>query len=494
MYRLTLWGLVFLAVISLVFGFLGILPYGGFSLLLSLVVLLFSCWISNILFIRLFHAAPSRESSPITALILFFLLMPVASMQGAILLALAGIVAMVSKYLFAFRGRHLFNPAALGAFFSGIILGNGAIWWVGTGTLLPFVAIVGLLLVRKIRRGALFASGIVASVVTLVIVNLFQGTIAFTPSDLGPFVQLVFTSWPIVFFASIMLTEPATTPPTRSLQIIYGFLTGILFGLPFYAGRLYMSPELALLLGNIFSYAVGARDRLRVTLLARNLVAQDTFHLSFSLPRSLHFLPGQYLEWTLFHSKADNRGTRRYFTIASSPTEKTLDLGVKMGRDISSFKKQLLALPVGGSVTVSQLSGDFVLPKDPTKKLVFIAGGIGITPFRSMVAWLLATQQKRDIVLIYACNAPEDFAYLDLFRKAETSGVRLLLLVKDAPPGWKGNIGYLTPDLLTKEVPDYDDRRFFISGPGGMVSAYQHMLKKLGISRSQIMTDYFPGL
>jgi ferredoxin-NADP reductase/Na+-translocating ferredoxin:NAD+ oxidoreductase RnfD subunit len=494
MYRLTLWGLSLLAALSILFGFFGLISYDGFHLLLSLFLLLITCWISNTLFVRLFNAAPSVESSPITALILFFLIMPVASVKEALILVLTGIVAMASKYLLAIRGRHLFNPAAIGAFFSGFILGNGAIWWVGSSIFLPFVAVVGLLMVRKIHRGTLFLSGVFAAVVTLLVVNLLQETIAFTLVDLSSFITLVFTSWPLVFFASVMLTEPTTTPSTRKRQIIYGILTGILFGLPFSFGRLSMSPELALLLGNIYSSFAEAKSRVKAKLLQRTLVAKDTYHLTFSLPRPLTFIPGQYLEWTLFHNKSDNRGTRRYFTIASSPTEPSLGLGVKMGGKMSTFKQKLFTLQEGEEITVSQLSGDFVLPRDSSEKLVFIAGGIGITPFRSMVQWLIDTQSSRDIVLIYACNTPEDFAYLDVFMRAQSCGVRLVLLAKEAPVGWQGQRGYLTIEMLQKEVPDSTVRHFYISGPGGMVTAYKKLLRKHGISLSRITTDYFPGL
>lgn len=495
MYRLTLGGLQILAVISILFGALGILSYGAGSLLLSLMVLAISCYGTNTLLVKLFKAAPSVESSSITAFILFFLFMPPTNLRDALLLAAAGAVAMLSKYVLVLRGKHLFNPAALGAVFSAIVFHNGAIWWIATLPLLPFVTILGLLIVRKIRREKLFLVGIASAVVTLLFVNLSQETIALSFSEVTAFIQLVFTSWPIVFFASVMLTEPSTTPPTQGKQLIYGTIAGILFGLPLHAGAVYMSPEIALCLANIYSYAVSAKDRLRLTLVERVQSAKDTYHLTFSSPRSFAFSPGQYLEWTLPHKNPDTRGTRRYFTIASSPSEKLLGLGVKIGEKSSSFKRKLLALKPGEHITAAQLSGDFILPKDLQKPLVFIAGGIGITPFRSMIAWMCDQQERRTCTLFYACTNPEDFAYLDLFQRAETLiGLKTFCVAKNAPPGWNGATGYITAELLQKEVPHFAQCHFYLSGPGAMVDAYRAMLRSAGVSQKNITTDYFPGL
>ncbi len=494
MYRLTLWGLSLLALLSLLFGFFSVISYNGFHLLFSLILLLVTCFFSNVLFVKIFHAAPSVESSPITALILYFLLMPAGTVHEAFVLVLIGILAMLSKYLLAIRGKHIFNPAALGAFVAGALFQNGAIWWVGSSVFLPFVAALGFLLVRKIRREALFLSGILSALITLYFVNILQGTLTVSLSEFGTFFLLVFSSWPLLFFASVMLTEPTTTPPTKFSQIIYGSITGVLFGLPLYFDRISMSPELALLVGNIYSFAAGARDRFTVTLLERTEVARSIYHLTFSLPRTFSFLPGQYLEWTLPHASSDNRGTRRYFTIASAPTEKHLGLGVKMVGAMSTYKQKLLSLAPGEKITVSQRSGDFVLPKRTDEKLVFLAGGIGITPFRSMVQWLLDTRQQRDIVLFYLCTHVEEFAYLDIFQRAEALGLRIVLLAKEAPPTWDGLRGSLDEATLTRLVPDFRERTFYISGPSGMVRSLAQLLRKLSVRSSRIITDYFPGL
>src|SRR6266568_8903150 len=114
------------------------------------------------------------------------------------------------------------------------------------------------------------------------------------------------------------------------------------------------------------------------------------------------------------------------FTMASSPTEKEIHIGVKFSEPSSKFKRALLAMQPGDAVEVGQIAGDFTLPKDPAQKLVFVAGGIGVTPFRSMLKYLLDTGQKRDIVVLYVVTRPGDLVYDGVLRQAEMTGVRIV--------------------------------------------------------------------
>src|SRR5690606_33578640 len=156
-------------------------------------------------------------------------------------------------------------------------------------------------------------------------------------------------------------------------------------------------------------YIVSPKYKLLLTLKEKVQLAPSIYEFIFSKNIAFTFTPGQYLEWTLPEKSADGRGNRRYFTIASSPTEEDVRLGVKMAAERSSkFKTTLVDMKEGDSLVAGQLSGDFVLPKDKNKKLVFIAGGIGVTPFRSMIQYLLTNREKRDIVLFYACSNAEE--------------------------------------------------------------------------------------
>jgi ferredoxin-NADP reductase/Na+-translocating ferredoxin:NAD+ oxidoreductase RnfD subunit len=486
MYRLITGLLVFLSLVSIIFGFTGVIAYSGSSLILSLVILVGVAHLSNFTLAKILKAPANLESSIITGLILFFVLMPGMDRGNYLSLALIAAVAMASKYVFAFRKKHIFNPAAFGVVFGTLVLQYPAMWWVATLPLLPFALIFGFLMARKIRKQAMYFTFLLVAVVTTVIAHGFA-----TP------LTDIFVAWPIFFFAGFMLTEPMTSPPNRKLQIIYAVIVGLLFGIPFHLGPLRSAPEVALLIGNIFAFAVSSKTRLMLKLKEKKEVGKDIYHLTFSLPHAFSYQPGQYLEWTLPHKKSDNRGWRRYFTIASSPTEETLAVGIKMSEKKSTFKDHLMTLPIGGVISAGQLSGDFTLPKDPQKKLIFIAGGIGVTPFRSMVKYLGDKGEKRDATLFYSCMTPDDFAYMSLFKEAEsTVGLKTVYLISDKSkpyPDFKGYNGYLTPEIIKREVPNYEECMFYLSGPNSMVIAYKKLLKELGIKAANVKSDYFPG-
>ncbi len=279
-----------------------------------------------------------------------------------------------------------------------------------------------------------------------------------------------------------MLTEPLTTPPRRGTRLAYGALAGALFAPGVHLGSLYSTPELALSISNVFAWIVSPKVRAMLTLKRKDTTSPNTYDFVFTSDKKLSFKSGQYLEWTLPHKKVDTRGNRRYFTIASSPTEEEVHLGVKFYDAPSSFKRALREMEPGGMLTAASLSGDFTLPHNKKEKLAFIAGGIGITPFRSMTKYLLDTNEKRDIVLLYGVRDARDLIYKDIFDAAGSIGLK---------PAY--TVGLITPDIIKKEVPDYLERMFYVSGPRSMVVAFEHTLHKIGVHRTRIKTDFFPG-
>ncbi len=486
MYRITLYGLLAIAGLSILFGFLGWISLSPFALIASLVVALIACEASNRLFAKFVHAMPSLESSTITALILFFLMRPASTLANAGLLALTCVIAMGSKYFFVINKRHVFNPAAMGAFLIGLTGLYSAVWWVGTPVFLPFMVLLVLVMVRKIRRFSLFLTGIICALASAF---FFAGSLSVVPE--------LFLSWPLLFFCGVMLTEPATAPPIRSSQIGYAALAGFLFGSPIHIGHLAMTPQFALLIGNVYAICVSPKWRYQIRLLTKTLVGRDVYHFAFEMPEPVSFTPGQYMEWTLAHPHTDTRGNRRYFTVASSPTEAGLAIGVKIVPDqSSSFKRQLLQLEPGDTMSVGQLAGDFTLPEQKTIKLLFVAGGIGVTPFRSMVRAILDRDEKRDVILVYACTTATDFAYNELWKEAaDRIGLRLVCVASKPldPTKWTGATGYITEELITREVSDLAERKIYISGPNMMVQMNRKVFRNLGVPRRQIKTDYFPG-
>ena len=195
--------------------------------------------------------------------------------------------------------------------------------------------------------------------------------------------------------------------------------------------------------------------------------------------------------------ESDSRGNRRYFTLASSPTEDEIRLGVKFYPDPSSFKTNLLALPIGGEIIAAQRAGDFVLPKDPKRELVFIAGGIGITPFRSMIQYLLDKNEKRQITLLYSNKKVSDIAYKQVFDQAQKRlGIKTIYAVTDPGEMLSGSSmynGMIDAAMIQKEIPDFVNKTYYISGPHAMVDAFEQTLKSIGIQRKNIKIDFFPG-
>lgn len=491
MYRLTLYGLLVIAFVSFVLSIFNVLSFDALNLLLSALILVTASYLTNHIFARIFKAVINIESSFITALILFFLMPPMDSLQSALLLVASGTIAMASKYILSINKKHIFNPAAVAAFALSFSPNTLAIWWVGTPMLLPIVTIIGLLIVRKIRRFHLFFSFLITGLLSIMLFGYLN------ESDGREMFYQAFTSWPLIFFGTVMLTEPLTTPPTKKLQMIYGALTGILFGLPLNLGIFYSSPEFALLIGNIFSFVISPKINLLLKLSEKVKLAPDIYGFKFLPDQKLNFAPGQYLEWTLSHRNPDSRGNRRYFTIASSPKRDTFEIGVKISDNSSSYKRALLSMSPGDKLFASHLSGDFTLNQTINEKTVFIAGGIGITPFKSMAEYLIDSKQKKDIVLFYACAAPSEFVYKDVFDKAGYStGLRTVYVVtkpEKAPKNWAGRAGRITEDMIKQDVPDYKDRKFYISGPNSMVQTYKELLANLGVAKNKIVTDYFPG-
>lgn len=399
---------------------------------------------------------------------------------------------MASKYILAIRRKHLFNPVAFAVALTALTIDQTASWWVGNAPMLPFVLLGGVLLVRKLRRLGMVAAFLLAALAMVLAFGALSG------DSLVEMLQRSALASPLLFFAFVILTEPLTAPPTRALQIAYGILVGVLITPQVHLGALYTTPELAILAGNLFAYLVSPKQKLVLRLKQKVRLAPDIYDFTFAPARRLAFAPGQYMEWTLGHAGPDNRGNRRFFTLASSPTESELRLGVKFSPESSSFKRALLDMPPDGEIVAGQLGGDFVLPADARQTCVLIAGGIGITPFRSMLKYLLDTGERRPIVLFYTNRRAEEIVYKDLLDHAQQAlGIKTIYTLTDTrklPAGWEGHAGYISPQLIQSEVPGYLDSRFYVSGPPSMVESVRAMLRQMGISERQIKTDLFSGL
>lgn len=152
-------------------------------------------------------------------------------------------------------------------------------------------------------------------------------------------------------------------------------------------------------------------------------------------------------------------------------------------------------MKVGDEIFTSRLAGNFIMPRNPQQKLVFIGGGIGITPFRSMIKSLIDTKQTRDVTLFHLINTKQEAVYHDLFVRAVAVGVKTRYVVREGglPTRARGMVGDFTPEYLKEEVGDVLKNTYYISGPPAMVDHFVSLLKSLGCKRGQIVTDFFSG-
>jgi len=493
MYRLVIYYLCALVGVAVLLSWRGTLHYPTTDLLGSTVVAVVTCWVINALFSYAFESPLNHDSAVITGLILALIVGPAHLQSEYVFLAWAATLAMASKYILARHHVHLFNPAAIALVTTGLFAGQSASWWIGTASLTPFVIGGGLVLVRKLQRGDL----VWFFVWTALFFSLVWSSLAGVPFEQG--MRQVVLNSPIWFLAFVMLTEPVTLPPTRGLQIAYGIVMGVLVVPQLHVGSFYLTPELAVVAANACAYPFRSRQKVRLHLGRAVAVGPGLMDFLYLPTLPLTYQPGQYMEWTLDHDHADSRGKRRYFTLASSPTEQWLRIGVKFVEGSSTFKRTLADHSLSGApIVAAQVAGDFTLPRDPERKLAFIAGGIGITPFRSMVKYLTDRGENRDVVMLYANRRYEEILYRNVFWDAQQAfHFRPVFIVSDAssvPPSWRGEPGRIDAALIERQIPDYTERLFYVSGSPTLVQAVHVALRGLGVKPDQIKTDSFSGL
>jgi ferredoxin-NADP reductase len=169
---------------------------------------------------------------------------------------------------------------------------------------------------------------------------------------------------------------------------------------------------------------------------------------------------------------------------------------VKFYDKASSYKQELLNLQSSKQFVAAQVAGDFVLPKNLKMPMIFIAGGVGIAPFRSMIQYIIDKNLQVDIILLYTNKTKADILFTDVFDRAQVNGVKTIYNLTDVenlPQDWVGSSGYITAEKIKTLIPDYEERFYYLSGPQLMVQNFEGALSKAGISKKQIKTDFFPG-
>lgn len=487
-YRLVLYVLLAIYVLGLILSLFGQVPFKFLDLLVSGVFLVAVSYYVNFLLALFLNTPKNKDSDLITGLILALILTPAINKSDYAVLAAAALAAQLSKYLLVLGRRHVLNPAAVGAVVAGLAFHNYASWRVGSAALTPLVAVGGLMIIRKMNRILLVLAFIAAYLLVLAFRALAAGH---SPAQVGHEWWLVVSASSLLFFATIMVTEPQTSPYKKIAYFPYAVAVAVLSGVT----KFRLPPEEALLIGNGLAYILEPARRLKLTLEDKIKEADDIYSYVFKSTEDLKYQPGQYMEWTLPVNQTDSRGNRRYLTIASAPEESEIMFAVKQPAEgSSSFKTRLSQLSPGEYILASHPAGSFTLP-GPETKIAMVAGGVGITPFRSMVQHLLLTRQDRSLVLVYAAGSPGEFAFRDLWTKAKKSGLKTVYVVTGAnpPAHWGGRRGKVDAKLLKDVVPDWRERTYYLSGPYGFVQSVREELLASGLPQHRIVSDYFPG-
>lgn len=234
-----------------------------------------------------------------------------------------------------------------------------------------------------------------------------------------------------------------------------------------------------------------------IRLTKREDVAEGTMAFYFSRPSGFEFRAGQAIDLTLIDPpKTDAEGDVRTFTIASAPFQEHLMIATRMRT--SAFKQVLRDAPAGLELKMDGPSGSFNLHNNEAKPAVFLAGGIGITPFLSIVRQASKDGQRRSLYLFYSNRRPEDSAFLGEFGEASThaSGfhfIPTMTAMEKSRQQWTGETGLIDRGTLLRHIPELQGPIYYLAGPPAMVTAMRHMLISAAVDEDDIRTEEFSG-
>jgi ferredoxin-NADP reductase len=230
---------------------------------------------------------------------------------------------------------------------------------------------------------------------------------------------------------------------------------------------------------------------------SREKVAHGTMAFRFDKPPGWVFKAGQFLDLTLIDPpETDAEGNVRSFSIASGPHEDTLMIATRM-RD-TAFKRVLKAMPIGTAVKIEGPSGDLTLHRDSARSAVFLAGGIGITPFRSILLQAAKEKLPHRLFLFYSNHGPEDAPFLDELKDLEQQNPRYTMVASMSDMAmssrpWSGETGLIDRAMLAKHLKDAVSPIYYVAGPPKLVKAMQAMLKAQSVSDANVCAEEFSG-
>lgn len=235
----------------------------------------------------------------------------------------------------------------------------------------------------------------------------------------------------------------------------------------------------------------------KIKLKRREAVAEGTVAFYFEKPEGFQFKAGQFLRFTLINPpETDAEGDSRTFSLAGAPYEEDLMIATRM-RD-TAFKRVIKNMPLGSEIEIKGAYGKMTLHDDPARPAVFLTGGIGITPFRSIALDAARAGLAHQLLLFYSNRRPEDAAFLDELQELETTNpsYRFIATMTGAPGTgrpWTGETGYINVEMLTRFIGDLKSPVYYAAGPEGLVTAMRKTLAEAGVSETDIRAEEFSG-
>jgi len=235
----------------------------------------------------------------------------------------------------------------------------------------------------------------------------------------------------------------------------------------------------------------------RVKLKHREEVAEGTVAFYFEKPDGFQFKAGQFVRLALLNPpETDAEGDTRTFSLTSAPFEEYLIIATRMRN--TAFKRVIRSMPLGSEVEIKGAYGRMTLHDDTTRPAVILTGGIGITPFRSIVLEATRAGSSHSIRLFYSNRRPEDAAFLDELKQLEANNpnyrfIPTMTSARDSRREWAGETGRITAELLARFVEDPLSPMYYVAGPQSMVSAMSKTLGEAGVSESDVQVEEFAG-
>jgi ferredoxin-NADP reductase len=238
-------------------------------------------------------------------------------------------------------------------------------------------------------------------------------------------------------------------------------------------------------------------DKQLVRLLKKEDVAEGTMMFTFEKPEGFGFKAGQAIDMTLINPpETDAEGNTRAFSLVSAPFEDFIAVATRM-RD-TAFKRSLKNMELNSEVQIESPFGSFTLHNDVSKPAVFLVGGIGITPFFSIVKNASHEKLPHKIYLFYSNRRPEDSAFLKQFENLEKANPNFKLVctmaeIEKSKMPWSGEKGFINKNMIEKYVPDLKSPIYYSAGPQQMVAAMRKILSEIGVDDDYIRTEEFSG-